>query len=119
MTMRVALVLVLLVFSLGTPACGGTEAGDDTTPATTATGETDSSAAGRSIFTDNCGSCHVLADAGTAGLVGPDLDKLSLTVEGVEQQVREGGGDMPAFEGNLSGEEIQDVAAYVVSAQRR
>jgi cytochrome c oxidase subunit 2 len=31
-------------------------------------------AAGKQIFADTCGSCHTLADAGTAGQIGPDLD---------------------------------------------
>src|SRR3984885_2180267 len=34
-------------------------------------------AAGKQVFTGvgGCGSCHVLADAGTKGVVGPNLDK--------------------------------------------
>jgi cytochrome c oxidase subunit II len=32
------------------------------------------SAQGKTLFTQQCGSCHVLADAGTAGEVGPNLD---------------------------------------------
>jgi cytochrome c oxidase subunit 2 len=28
------------------------------------------------LFTQQCGSCHRLADAGTEGEVGPDLDKV-------------------------------------------
>ena len=31
---------------------------------------------GKELFTQQCGSCHVLADAGTAGEVGPDLDEV-------------------------------------------
>jgi cytochrome c oxidase subunit II len=34
------------------------------------------SAAGKTLFTQQCGSCHTLADAGTQGAVGPDLDKV-------------------------------------------
>jgi cytochrome c oxidase subunit II len=34
------------------------------------------SAAGKTLFTQQCGSCHALADAGTQGEVGPDLDKV-------------------------------------------
>jgi cytochrome c oxidase subunit 2 len=30
---------------------------------------------GKTLFTQQCGSCHTLADAGTKGEVGPDLDK--------------------------------------------
>jgi cytochrome c oxidase subunit 2 len=34
------------------------------------------SAAGKTLFTQQCGTCHTLADAGTSGGVGPDLDKV-------------------------------------------
>jgi cytochrome c oxidase subunit 2 len=34
------------------------------------------SAQGKTLFTQQCGSCHTLADAGTKGEVGPDLDKV-------------------------------------------
>jgi cytochrome c oxidase subunit 2 len=34
------------------------------------------SAQGKTLFTQQCGSCHRLADAGTSGEVGPDLDKV-------------------------------------------
>jgi mono/diheme cytochrome c family protein len=33
-----------------------------------------SQGAGKQLFADRCGSCHVLADAGTAGPIGPNLD---------------------------------------------
>ncbi len=69
-------------------------------------------AAGKAVFTENCGSCHVLADAGTTGTVGPNLDDGSRTRQ-VDAQVTNGGGAMPAFEGTLSEQQIADVAAYV------
>jgi mono/diheme cytochrome c family protein len=31
-------------------------------------------ARGRALFVEKCGSCHRLADAGTSGTIGPDLD---------------------------------------------
>jgi mono/diheme cytochrome c family protein len=31
-------------------------------------------ARGKALFVENCGSCHTLADAGTTGKIGPDLD---------------------------------------------
>lgn len=31
-------------------------------------------AKGKQLFTANCGSCHAMADAGTAGGIGPNLD---------------------------------------------
>ena len=33
-----------------------------------------SQGAGKQLFTQACGSCHALADAGTAGAIGPNLD---------------------------------------------
>jgi len=31
-------------------------------------------AAGKALFKQHCGSCHTLADAGTTGTIGPNLD---------------------------------------------
>jgi mono/diheme cytochrome c family protein len=123
-TRRLAVALVALVLCVGLPACGGDDEGDATTTTTTeetttdetATGET--SAAGLEIFTDNCGSCHTLSAAGTTGAVGPSLDDTTLDVAAVEAQVRNGGGGMPAFEGELTDEDISVVAAYVVESAR-
>ena len=72
-------------------------------------------AAGEEIFVANCGSCHTLAAAGTTGTVGPNLNDSSFDQGAVEEQVTQGGGGMPAFEGQLSEQEIQNVAAYVVA----
>lgn len=74
---------------------------------------------GKSIFTANCGSCHTLADAGTTGTVGPNLDEAKPTKDKVATQVTNGGGAMPPFGDKLSAEEIQDVAAYVVASTQR
>jgi mono/diheme cytochrome c family protein len=72
-------------------------------------------AAGEEIFVANCGSCHTLEAAGTSGNIGPNLNDSSFDQGAVEEQVAQGGGGMPAFEGQLSEEEIQNVAAYVVA----
>ena len=64
-----------------------------------------------------CGSCHTFADAGTSGTVGPNLDESSVDFAAAEEQIRAGGGGMPAFEGQLSDEEIANVAAYVVETR--
>jgi mono/diheme cytochrome c family protein len=84
---------------------GGAEAG----------GESAAVAAGKTVFTTNCGSCHTLKEAGTSGEVGPNLDELEPDMGTVEKQVENGGGGMPAFgkEGTLNAEEITDVATYV------
>jgi cytochrome c6 len=74
-------------------------------------------AAGKEVFTSNCGSCHTLKAAGTSGNVGPNLDELMPDESTVEMQVINGGGAMPAFgkEEILSEEEVKSVSAYVSS----
>jgi cytochrome c6 len=73
-------------------------------------------AAGKEVFLANCGTCHTLADAGTTGTVGPNLDAASPSLDKVVEQVTNGGGVMPSFKDTLSAQQIQDVAAYVSSA---
>jgi mono/diheme cytochrome c family protein len=72
-------------------------------------------AAGKEVFTANCAACHTLADAGASGAVGPNLDDSAPDQAAVDAKVRTGGGGMPAFEGELSDDEIANVAAYVSS----
>jgi mono/diheme cytochrome c family protein len=71
---------------------------------------------GKQVFTSNCGSCHTLAAAGTTGQIGPNLGQVSLTAPQVANQVRQGGGSMPAFAGKLSDAQIQAVAAFVAGS---
>jgi mono/diheme cytochrome c family protein len=68
---------------------------------------------GQAVFTANCGSCHTLSRAGTNGQVGPNLDSIGLKPADIEAKVRSGGGSMPSFEGQLSDQEIADVANFV------
>lgn len=109
----IAVVLALLVVAAA--GCGGDDddsGGAATTTATTAE-TTEGGADGAAVFTSNCGTCHTLAAAGTDGTTGPNLDDLKPDEETVEAQVRSGGGGMPAFEGQLSDDEIEAVATYV------
>ena len=74
-------------------------------------------AAGKAVFLGDsaCGSCHTLADAGTSGTIGPDLDATKPSSELVVERVTNGSGVMPSFADSLSEQQIQDVAAYVSS----
>jgi outer membrane protein assembly factor BamB len=72
-------------------------------------------AAGASVFSQNCSSCHTLAAARAHGTVGPDLDQLKPSVAVVQRQVTDGGGGMPAFGGRLTKLQIAAVAKYVSS----
>jgi mono/diheme cytochrome c family protein len=71
---------------------------------------------GKSIFSANCGSCHALADAGTSGAVGPNLDESKPPKELVVDRVTNGQGAMPAFKDSLDEQQIQAVADYVAGA---
>ena len=74
-----------------------------------------SASGGKDIFLANCGSCHTLADAGTHGNVGPNLDELKPSESIVQHQVTNGGAAMPAFKGQLTPAQITAVAKYVSS----
>ncbi|MGH3038146.1 MAG: c-type cytochrome [Gaiellaceae bacterium] len=122
----VTLVVVMLasveIFGESHEAEGGEEGGESV-PAETdggggggGGGEGDA-AAGQPVFEANCGSCHTLEEAGTNGNIGPNLDESTLDHDAVVQQVTNGGGQMPPFQGTLSEEEIQNVAAFVVASQ--
>lgn len=67
----------------------------------------------KALFTSNCAGCHTFAAAGTNGMVGPNLDQISLETAAIAQQIRNGGGGMPPFGGQLSDEQIQALAEYV------
>ncbi len=74
-------------------------------------------ARGEQVFAENgCANCHVLESAGATSTVGPNLDDARPTFERTVEQVRDGGGGMPAFGDQLSDEDIRAVAAYVVQS---
>ena len=60
-----------------------------------------------------CGMCHTLQAAGSAGQIGPDLDQLKLLTPQIIAVVTNGIGVMPPFEGVLSSEEIEAVSYFV------
>jgi cytochrome c553 len=72
--------------------------------------------AGKSVFAQaGCATCHTLKAAGATGVIGPDLDDLRPGYTQVEAKVKNGGGGMPSFGGQLSDQEIRDVAAFVAT----
>jgi mono/diheme cytochrome c family protein len=121
----VRLCALLTVLGLAIAACGGSGGGSSSsssssassssTASTSGGGAQSASAQGKQIFTSNCGGCHTLADAGTNGQVGPNLDDLKPGKAVVVRQVNNGGGQMPAFKGKLSDAQINAVATYVSS----
>ena len=98
----------------GPTETGPTETGStETTPPTQPAGDP---AAGKAVFTSaGCATCHTLADAGTSGTVGPNLDAAKPPYDLVVERVTNGMGVMPSFTGQLSEQQIKDVAAYVSS----
>jgi mono/diheme cytochrome c family protein len=85
---------------------------------------------GKAMFVEQCGSCHVLGRAGTAGPTGPDLDAAfrSAIADGLDRETVEGvvhdqilnprkNSAMPAE--LVTGDDARDVAAYVGFAAAR
>ena len=85
--------------------CGGSGGGEESS-----SGDYDKAKA-KSLFESKCGSCHTLADAGTSGSVGPDLDGSAPDAQRVASQIEMGGGAMPP--GLLTGKDKDLVAKYV------
>ena len=117
---------VLLVLLLA--ACGGSDdqdTGPETVQGETPTAETETedgegdggegdAEAGATLFSEQgCGSCHVLADAGSTGTTGPNLDEAQPSFDAAFQQIQNGGGVMPAYGEQLDDQQIADLAAYV------
>lgn len=75
--------------------------------------------AGTQVFASNCAACHI----GGGNAVNPaktlKTDDLVAngkdTAEAIVTQVTNGNGAMPAFAGRLTPEQIENVAAYVLS----
>jgi mono/diheme cytochrome c family protein len=86
---------------------------------------------GKKLFVEGCGSCHALADAGTTGTIGPDLDFafVQSRIDGFDEatirQVVRGQiaypvvdppTDAPGMPADIfTGQDAEDVATYVAS----
>jgi mono/diheme cytochrome c family protein len=87
-----------------------------TAPAAAAGGANEAlRAKGRELFSNwGCIACHKFSDADGHGDVGPPLDGgAHLTKAFVISRVTNGQGAMPAFGGQMTEEEIADLAAYI------
>ena len=113
--LRPAVLIAVLLVAAGLAGCGGS--------GVSAPGEADL-ANGKAQFQQKCGGCHVLADAGTSGTLGPNLDDAyaGSRIEGLEQssfealvrqQIDEA--DEPMPRNLVTGNDARDVAAYVAS----
>jgi mono/diheme cytochrome c family protein len=101
-----------------------TEATTETTETETTTTETGGGTptegdpvAGKAVFlgASGCTGCHTLADAGSTGTVGPNLDDAMPSFELAYDRVTNGQGGMPSFGTSLTDQQRADVAAYVSS----
>lgn len=74
-------------------------------------------ARGRTLFLENCSSCHTLDATNSRGVTGPDLDKIGkVTPERIKSAIQIGGtgqGRMPA--GLLQGDNADAVARFLSS----
>ncbi len=122
------LIALLAAIALGLAGCGGAEVvgalpetvvgtvpqATTAGPSTTLNGD---AAAGKDLYAaKGCGACHKLAAAGSSGAVGPNLDDTKPAFDLVVDRVTNGRGTMPPFKGQLSEQEIADVAAYVAES---
>jgi mono/diheme cytochrome c family protein len=76
---------------------------------------------GRTLFGEQCSSCHTLEAAQGEGKVGPNLDELkppkSLVMDAVEKGRQRGQGTMPAR--IVTGQDLEHVASFVAKTAGR
>jgi mono/diheme cytochrome c family protein len=127
---RAILIVLLSGLLLAAAGCGsegvvsptpqtviGTVAAAPTAPITPAFKLKGNPTAGKPIFKSaGCTGCHTLKDAGATGTVGPNLDQAKPDYRLATGRVTLGKGVMPSFKGQLSTQQIADVASYVVKA---
>lgn len=106
--------LALAIVAL--PAAGALASAEDPTAGLSA----EQVEQGRQIFNDwSCGTCHVLSDAGASGSIGPALDGNSRLDHGYTVNlITNGQGAMPGFGGQLTDDEIDLLAQYIVQTKK-
>jgi mono/diheme cytochrome c family protein len=74
-------------------------------------------AAGKKVFKSaGCTGCHTLEAVHATGTVGPNLDQAQPDYRLATARVTLGKGAMPSFKGQLSDQQIADVATFVVDS---
>jgi mono/diheme cytochrome c family protein len=112
--------IAVLLLGVGVPAWALTQEGsEDASPEHVAA----DLQGGKELFVTNCGACHTLAEAGTDGVIGPNLDELLAPPSAsapdpqtikprVLSAINNGvNGRMP--KGVLSGQQADEVATFV------
>lgn len=76
---------------------------------------------GKEIFLNKgaCATCHVLEDAGSNGQIGPNLNDIRPEKIRVMNAVINGIGVMPAYDGELTKDEIEAVSHYVSTVSQQ
>ena len=75
---------------------------------------------GRELFQNwSCSACHVLTDANGHGHIGPSLDgNAAMDHAFIVGRVTNGQGAMPGFGGQMTDEEIDLLASYILQAKK-
>lgn len=74
-------------------------------------------ASGKKVFASaGCSGCHTLSAAGATGTVGPNLDQAQPDYRLATARITLGKGAMPSFKGQLSDQDIANVASFVVQS---
>lgn len=110
-------ILVLIVPAAILAGCGGSDDSGSDDPVSGNAGGGNPTAA-LELFDENCAGCHTLSEADAEGPLGPELDGTDLEVDRVRDQIENGGGSMPAFGGQLTPEEIDQLAEFVSKASQ-
>ncbi len=107
-----------LAVGLAAAGCGGQLGGGGVV------GANGDAASGKQLFVEHCGSCHTMADAGTSGTIGPNMDDAfagsreqgfeeSTFADVVRWQIAYPGIGLGMPADIVTGQDADDVAAYV------
>lgn len=111
---------VLGVAAIAVPVASALAVAEDPTQPSEAELTAEQVDAARTIFNNfSCGACHTLADAKASGQIGPSLDgNAAMDHEFIVSRVTNGQGAMPGFGGQISDEEIDQLAIYILQVKK-